>query len=267
MASDRTIISSGEHLLPRKPAAEMLDKTLRRATTLARYINKSIRLEKGAPFSDLLYELCSFNGVLLHFKDPIQSEALLDQWAATLTILCSPSGSLQEFLSMLEMLVSTYTPSRGLRERKLGLPTNNNDVMSTKRRCEKQKIVLLSALQNDPPYVPTQDSVRLLITRRVLSQAMEDLSTDEQGGEVYSGHPVEGEVDSSKVWEPLRLTVTVHSRDRVIQWLLGDRIPLDGLGTATLPILGTGQWLLHPKEFEAWKAKSGRVVWLYGPRK
>ena len=197
MASDRTIISSGEHLLPRKPAAEMLDNTLRRATTLARSINKLISMEKSAPFLDLLYELCSVNGALHHLKECLQSEALLDQWAATLIILCSPTGSLQKFLSMLEMLISTFTPSRGLREReKLGLRTNNKVVMSIKRRCEKQKIVLLSALQNDSQYVPTQNSIQLLMTRRVLSQAMEDMSTNQQEGEVCSGQPVEGEFDS-----------------------------------------------------------------------
>ena len=97
------------------------------------------------------------------------------------------------------------------------------------------------------------------MTRRFLCKAMEEMSNDEQGGEVWSGQLVEGEFD--------RLTVTVYSRDRVIQWLLGDRIPLDGLGTVTLPIPGTGQWLLQSKEFEGWKANPRSVAWLCGLRK
>ena len=149
MASDRTTTVSST------PVAEELDKTLRRATTLATFVDKLIRLERSTPSLDLLYELCGVNGALLYFKKLIQSEALLEQWATTLTILCSPSESLQQFLSMLEMLISTITPTRDEREHRLALSKSNKVVMSIKRRCEKQKMVILSALQNKPEYVST----------------------------------------------------------------------------------------------------------------
>ena len=60
------------------------------------------------------------------------------------------------------------------------------------------------------------------------------------------------------------LIVTVYSRDRVIQWLLGCRDRLGDRETVTLPIPRTGQWLLDSKEFEAWKIQPQSVIWLYG---
>ena len=87
------------------------------------------------------------------------------------------------------------------RESILGRTANSVDVISIRKRCEKQKILLLSALQYDPRYARNQDSTRSLIIYRLSSQSMEDLSVprvDEQGGEVASLQPVEGEIDSRK---------------------------------------------------------------------
>ena len=175
----------------------MLDKTLRLATKLARYINNLIGSKEKASLLDLRSELYSVIGVLLHLKESVQSEALVDQWATTLTTLCGPTGSLQQFLSMLGMLISTLSSSRGPWESTL----DNIDVMYIQRRCQKQKILLLSALENNPQYVRTPDSTQSLITCRVLSQAMEGMfipRLDEQGVEVGFGQPVEGESDSQK---------------------------------------------------------------------
>ena len=182
-------------------AAGMLDLTLRRATTLARFIDNLINTQKKAPLLDLLPELYSVKRVLLHLQEFVQSEAPVDQWATILTTLCGPSGALQQCLLMLEDLISTFNPIGGPRQRTFGRAANSTHVMSMKRRCEKQKILLLSTLQNDLQYVRTQDSTQSLMICRVLSQVMEDISIprlDEQGGEVGSWQPVEGESDSQK---------------------------------------------------------------------
>lgn len=141
-----TVVGSRKHSALEKDAVE---ETLRLATKFARCIKDLVNEKEEAPLLDLLSELYSVDRILVHLKDAIQSEALVDQGATTLTILCDPSGSLQQFLSILRMLISTFSPGRARQEWELRQAANVFNVLSIKRRCEKQKIDLLSALPND----------------------------------------------------------------------------------------------------------------------
>ena len=158
MTSDTATLGSPEQLQAHKHAAAMLDTTLSMANTLAGLINNLIKTKKKAPLLDLLSGLDSVERVLLYLKESVQSEASVDECAATLKSLRDPSGS---WGYLLNTVISAFEPSRDPRKRILGQTANNIDVMDIKRKCENQKILLLSALRKDHRYVRTQLSTVL----------------------------------------------------------------------------------------------------------
>lgn len=126
----------------------------------------------------------------------------MDQGAITLTTLCGPSGSLQQFSSIFQMLISTFSPGRARREWESRQAAETFNVISIKRRCEKQKIDLLSILPNDHQYIRSQDSTQSLVVATKRPRAPPILA-----GIIWvyiatlmiiatSAQPVEGEFDS-----------------------------------------------------------------------
>ena len=191
------VVSSRKHLPLQMRAVE---RTLQLVTRFAECIKHLVNEKEESPLLDLLSELCSVTRVLVHLKEAIQNEALVDQGAITLTTLGGPPGSLRQFWSILQLLIWTFNPGRARREWEWKQAAETFNVISIKRRCEKQKIDLLSTLPNNHPYVRSQDRFQSLMISRTLSQAMEDTSIpnlDEQGGESTSARPGEGGFDKT----------------------------------------------------------------------
>jgi hypothetical protein len=115
--------------------------------------------------SEILIEVCATSGILYALRDSV-SQARDDQtWMATIQWLGVPNGPLARFQIALECLLSHVGPTNGLRKagRVLTWPFKKEEARDILNSIERQKSLLILALQNDNLYVDTHIDTRQVL--------------------------------------------------------------------------------------------------------
>lgn len=101
----------------------------------------------------LLSEVSTITGLLHLLKDQAEREKLESSqtWALTVNLLLAPCGPLDQLKDALEILVANLVPSGTFRAfgNSLKWPFQQQDVLGALNKIERQKTLLLLALEND----------------------------------------------------------------------------------------------------------------------
>jgi hypothetical protein len=137
---------------------------------LTRDVMKFFSRVKDAPTAcnKILMEISSINGILSSIKELVDEADSDKAWLSTVRSLGGPNGPLEQSKSALEKIASHIEPIAGSRKTRRAFiwPLREDEVTDILRTLERQKALLILALQNDHMSAFAK---ALFINRRLLS--------------------------------------------------------------------------------------------------